>query len=70
MLTLAEVLALPVVRSADPLVLAAADRLDRPVEWVHVTELADIGPLLRGGDLVLTTGIALDRKSTRLNSSH
>ncbi|HRI98924.1 MAG TPA: PucR family transcriptional regulator ligand-binding domain-containing protein, partial [Nocardioides sp.] len=59
MLTLAEVLALPVVRSADPLVLAAADRLDRPVEWVHVTELADIGPLLRGGDLVLTTGIAL-----------
>jgi purine catabolism regulator len=58
-LTLAEVLAMPVVRSADPLVLAAGDHLDRPVEWVHVTELADIGPLLRGGDLVLTTGIAL-----------
>ncbi len=59
MLTLADVLQMPVVRSADPQVLAGAGHLDRPVRWVHTTELADIGPLLRGGDLVLTTGIAL-----------
>lgn len=59
MLTLADVLAMPVLRSADPAVLAAPERLERPVDWVHVTELPDIGPLLRGGDLVLTTGIAL-----------
>ncbi len=59
MLTLADVLQMPAVRSADPQVLAGAGHLDRPVRWVHTTELADIGPLLRGGDLVLTTGIAL-----------
>ncbi len=59
MLTLTDVLQMPAVRSADPLVLAGAAHLDRPVRWVHTTELADIAPLLRGGDLVLTTGIAL-----------
>jgi purine catabolism regulator len=58
-LTIAEVLRMPAVRSAEPVVLAGATRLDRPVRWVHTTELADIGPLLRGGDLVLTTGIAM-----------
>lgn len=59
MLTLSEVLKMPVVRSADPEVVAGSEHLTRPVRWVHTTELADIGPLLRGGDLVLTTGIAL-----------
>ena len=59
MLTVADVLRIPGVRSADPVVLAAAGRLDRPVRWVHSTELADIAPLLRDGDLVLTTGVAL-----------
>jgi len=58
-LTIAEVLRVPAVRSADPEVLAGAGSLGREVRWVHTTELADIGPLLRGGDLVLTTGIAL-----------
>ena len=59
MLTIADVLQMPAVRSADPDVLAGAGALDRQVRWVHTTELADIGPLLRGGDLVMTTGIAL-----------
>ncbi|TCI98746.1 PucR family transcriptional regulator ligand-binding domain-containing protein [Aeromicrobium sp. IC_218] len=59
MLTLSDVLAMSAVRSADPAVLAAGHLVDRPVRWVHTTELADIAPLLRGGDLVLTTGIAL-----------
>jgi len=59
MLTVADVLQMPSVRGADPEVLAGARQLDRQVRWVHTTELADIGPLLRGGDLVLTTGIAL-----------
>ncbi len=59
MLTIADVLEMPAVRSADPVVLAGAGSLDRQVRWVHTTELADIGPLLRGGDLVMTTGIAL-----------
>jgi purine catabolism regulator len=50
---------MPAVRAADPVVLAGRGLLGRQVRWVHTTELADIGPLLRGGDLVMTTGIAL-----------
>jgi PucR family transcriptional regulator, purine catabolism regulatory protein len=57
--TIADVLALDVVRRGSPRVLTAADRLDAPVRWVHVIELAEAGHLLRGGELVLSTGIAL-----------
>lgn len=57
--TLRDVLAMPVVRAAEPDLLAGADALDHRVRWVHATELPDIAPLLRAGDLVLTTGIAL-----------
>jgi purine catabolism regulator len=57
-LTVANVLDMPVLRAGGPEVLAGASGLDREVHWVHTTELADIAPLLRGGDLVLSTGIA------------
>ncbi|WP_323369530.1 PucR family transcriptional regulator [Streptomyces alkaliterrae] len=58
--SVAEVLAMPELRQGDPLVVAGRDALDRPVRWVHSMELAaDLAPLLRGGELVLTTGIAL-----------
>jgi PucR family transcriptional regulator, purine catabolism regulatory protein len=57
--TVAEVLALDPVRRGAPRVLAATDRLDSPVRWVHVIELAEAAHLLRGGELVLSTGIAL-----------
>jgi len=39
--TVAEVLALDPVRSGAPRVLAGAERLDAPVRWVHVIELAE-----------------------------
>ena len=58
-LTLREVLALPVVRAGGPEVVAGAACLDAEVRWVHVSELPDIAALLRGGELILTTGIAL-----------
>lgn len=32
---------------------------DRPISWVHVSELADPTPFLEGGELLLTTGLAL-----------
>ncbi len=57
--TVAEVLALDPVRSGAPRVLAGAERLTAPVRWVHVIELARAAHLLRGGELVLATGIAL-----------
>ena len=58
-LTLREVLDLDVVRRGRPQVMAAAHRLDASVRWVHASEVADVGRLLRGGELLLSTGIAL-----------
>ncbi|MFI6157791.1 PucR family transcriptional regulator [Kitasatospora sp. NPDC051170] len=57
--TVARVLDLDVMRRGLPQVVAGADRLERPVRWVHVSELPDVAGMLRGGELVLTTGIAL-----------
>jgi PucR family transcriptional regulator, purine catabolism regulatory protein len=57
--TVAEILALEPLRRGAPRVVAEADRLDAPVRWVHVIELAEAAHLLRGGELVLSTGIAL-----------
>lgn len=68
MLTVDDVLRMAPLRSADPVVVAGHNHLDRPVRWVHSTELVDIGPLLRGGDLVLTTGIALPGTEEALTS--
>ncbi|HYK26363.1 MAG TPA: PucR family transcriptional regulator [Streptosporangiaceae bacterium] len=57
--TVEEVLALDPVRSGGPRVLAGSRRLGAQVRWVHVIELAHAAHLLRGGELVLSTGIAL-----------
>jgi purine catabolism regulator len=57
--TIADILVLESVRRGNPRVVAGADRLDTKVRWVHVGEIADIAQLLRGGELVLTTGVAL-----------
>src|SRR5262249_61770077 len=57
--TVADVLALDPVRRGAPRVITGADRLDAPVRWVHGTGLAEAGPLLRGSEFVLSTGIAL-----------
>jgi purine catabolism regulator len=57
--TVEEALALPVIRRGRPRLVAGAGGLARRVRWVHAAEVADIAHLLRGGELVLTTGIAL-----------
>ena len=41
-------------------VIAGEANLDTPVRWVHISELADPTPWLSGGELLLTTGMALD----------
>jgi purine catabolism regulator len=64
--TLAEVLDLPAIRRGVPRVRAAAQHLDRGVRWVHVSEVTDIAGLLEGGELILTTGIALPKSATAL----
>ncbi|AXO36364.1 PucR family transcriptional regulator [Micromonospora chalcea] len=58
-MTVRDVLELPALQQAGPRVVAGRDRLDAPVRWVHVAEIPEIADLLRGGELVLTTGIGL-----------
>jgi PucR family transcriptional regulator, purine catabolism regulatory protein len=57
--TLAEVLGLDAVQAGSPRVVAASGGLDAQVRWVHAIELTDAARLLHGGELVLSTGIAL-----------
>ncbi|HET7276032.1 MAG TPA: PucR family transcriptional regulator ligand-binding domain-containing protein [Longimicrobiaceae bacterium] len=57
-LTVGEFLDLSVVASAQPEVLTGHSSLSNPISWVHISELVDVGDLLAGGELVLTTGIA------------
>ncbi|WP_211295542.1 PucR family transcriptional regulator ligand-binding domain-containing protein, partial [Blastococcus saxobsidens] len=38
--------------------------VDRAISWVHVSELADPTPFLEGGELLLTTGLALAPEGT------
>jgi len=40
-------------------ILAGSQGLDRRIEWAHSIELADPSPWLRGGELLLTTGLRL-----------
>lgn len=63
--TVADVLGLEAVRRGSPRVVAGAGRLATPVRWVHAIELADAARLLRGGELVLSTGIALPDQPAR-----
>ncbi len=64
--TVADVLTLPVVRRGAPAVVAGRSGLGRPVRWAHSAEISDIARLLRPGDLVLTTGIALPEQEPAL----
>ncbi|HXP56813.1 MAG TPA: PucR family transcriptional regulator ligand-binding domain-containing protein, partial [Streptosporangiaceae bacterium] len=64
--TLADVLELDTVRRGRPQVLAGHQRLGTPVRWVHAIEQADAARLLHGGELVLSTGIALPDEPERL----
>jgi PucR family transcriptional regulator, purine catabolism regulatory protein len=57
--TVAELLSLDVIRRGSPQVVAGSGGLGARVRWVHVLELADAAHLLQGGELVLTTGVAL-----------
>ncbi|MGW8378760.1 PucR family transcriptional regulator [Streptomyces sp. ODS28] len=66
--TLGDILALPGLRAGKPRVLTGHGSLDRAVRWVHVSEIADIAGLLSGGELVLTTGIALPEGPRELDA--
>jgi purine catabolism regulator len=65
MLTVGDLAALPGLGLR---VAAGADGLDREVRWVASAELVDPTPWLEGGELLLTTGLALDADPARLEA--
>lgn len=52
------------VRSGLPDVLSGQDALDAPVRWVHIADSERVGPLLEGGELVLSTGVSFRTSTT------
>lgn len=58
-ITVQRALELPGLRGGLPEVVAGADRLQRTVRWVHAGEVPNIASLLKGGELLLTTGLGL-----------
>ncbi|MFD5876525.1 PucR family transcriptional regulator [Streptomyces sp. NPDC060322] len=58
-ITVRRALELPGLRGGLPEVLTCEDRLDRVVRWVHAGEAPNIPALLKGGELLLTTGLGL-----------
>lgn len=57
---LGEILAHPALAAADPVLHPLGVVADaQPVRWVHSSEVLDIAPLLRGGELLLCGGITL-----------
>jgi len=60
MLTLRDLLSDVAVRA-----VSGGDEFDVPVRWVHISELEDPTPFLSGGELLLTTGMALTDEATQ-----
>ncbi|MHA4778298.1 PucR family transcriptional regulator [Streptomyces sp. MSC1_001] len=58
-ITVQRALELPGLRGGLPEVVAGADRLHRTVRWVHAGEVPNMASLLKGGELLLTTGLGL-----------
>lgn len=62
LIPVADVLSLPSFRAAEATVVAG-DPETRPVRWVHSSEVFEMGALLAGGELLLTTGLGLHGRS-------
>ncbi|MBA6438077.1 PucR family transcriptional regulator [Streptomyces sp. GMR22] len=58
-ITVARALGLPALRRGLPEVVSGQELLDRPVRWVHAGEAPNIAALLKGGELLLTTGLGV-----------
>jgi purine catabolism regulator len=61
--TLASLVAVP---GLGLVVRAGESALERPVRWVHTSELDDPVPFLEGGELLLTTGLKLGKSKEKL----
>jgi len=61
LITVKAALRLPAMRVGAPEVLAGRRHLDRPIRWVHVGAVSNIAELLKGGELLLSTGAGIGR---------
>jgi PucR family transcriptional regulator, purine catabolism regulatory protein len=57
--TVEDALQLDELRIGSPEVICGHGELSRPIRWAHAGEVRNLPSLLRGGELVLTTGMAL-----------
>lgn len=60
-LTVEDALGLEVVERALPEYLTGD--VTQPIRWAHSSEIAEIGPLMRGGEMLFTTGLGLNGAS-------
>ncbi len=63
MMTVADVLKRALFRGAQ--IAAGSSGLDRTVRWVHVGEIPHLAQFLRGGELILATGVGLSSPEAR-----
>jgi PucR family transcriptional regulator, purine catabolism regulatory protein len=69
-MSLDEVLRHRSVQRGEPVLLVGAEAGSRSVRWVHSSEVIDIAPLLRGGELLLTGGVVLSEVSPSRQRSY
>ena len=53
------------LRDLDVRLVAGEAGVDSAVRWVHISEIVDPTPWLSGGELLLTTGLQLERPDTQ-----
>ena len=62
-MTVASLLEVAPLRRGVPELVAGEGGIDRVVRWVHAGEVPNIASLLRGGEVLLSTGIAVERSA-------
>ncbi len=65
MITVEAALRLSELQRGEPEVVAGTSNLHREIRWVHSGEVPNIAAFLRGGELLLTTGISIARDGER-----
>lgn len=63
-LTVADFIELPIVRDGMPELVAGAEGVGAEVRWVHPLDVPDVSDLLRGGEMILTTGVSIGANAT------
>lgn len=64
-ITVRSALRLSQLRRGKPEVVAGKDNLDNAIRWAHAGEVPDIAKLLRGGEILLTTGMGIAETTSR-----